>query len=327
MRSRSVRTTSQFARHKRRRLALPCMTRIACLLLLAACGVEPATDETVDDITLQRVTYFTFEAESGALTAPMQVGSSGTASNGKYAIVPTTAGSGGSASYAFTATDDYTLHVWARVLAPSTSSNRISFKLDSNPTNFWDLPISSSWQWVQLPTTWSALTGTHSFVMNREESGVAVDRILMTNSNSFTPVVATFQAESASLFWPMQAAGSLFTTRYIYVPNGYGAAGHADLATPVPTGSYFLWARTNAPTWGDNTFSVDGHNWEAPVAANAWAWSRLTYDGVVETPVALDGTSVLSIEPIDDGLKLDQIVVTNDRGFKMVEPPPPMNTL
>ncbi len=304
------------------------MTRRVLLCLLAACVDQPE-DASLSQDVIQRVQKIWLEAESGTLGSPMQLGASATASAGKDIV--SSAGSGGSATYSLDVYQDATFFVWARVVAPSTSANRISLRIDGAGPVFWDLPVTTTWAWVRLPSqSYSLTAGTHTLELVAQEAGVSVDRLLFTSSNAFTPIVRTLEAESASLVAPMQvgSSGSLLDrTSYIWVPNGAGTNGAAHLASSLPADFNdfcVLWGRFNAPTSADNSFVVEGTPWELPLTTS-WEWNRL--GGSVPLYFLLDSTSVLDVTQGDDGTRLDKLVITNDVGFTLVEPPELVKTL
>ncbi len=265
-----------------------------------------------------------FEADAGTLYQSMQRVSDPGASNGTALYA-----GGGSTRQTFSAELDGTVRLWARVIAPSTSANLIYFQLDSGPLVTWEIPVATSWTWLPVEASWFIGAGAHTLRIYTGEVGVKIDRVLATASASFVPVADTYQAEAAAIVAPMQVGtqSGLPPTRYIWVPNGAGAGGLAQLEVAVPrAGHYAVLGRANAPTTADDSIYVnmlgDARTaWTfAATTASTWKWNR------APQPFAIEPFDVLEVARREDGTKLDKLVLTNDPGFVLVEPSGPILT-
>ena len=274
--------------------------------------------------TLVRDLNYWYEAESGTRSGTvgaMQVTSSATASNGASLDL---AGGGGTTRF-----DDLYIHYvpadltpWVRVIAPSTSANAFYLQVD-NVSRRYEVPVSTTWSWVRLDATYSLAHGHHPIRIHSDEPGLRIDRILFTANPGFVPVVHTVQAEAYGWVPPMTSATTKTfpPTTYIWVPNGAGPGGFAQLETHVPRAdSYVVWGRFQAPSESDNAIYIapyleDRVEWHVPTTSSlAWRWDRA--DDLV---LQLDGSSIIEIARLEDGTKLDRLVFTNDPGFTLVE--------
>jgi len=119
--------------------------------------------------------------------------------------------------------------------------------------------------------------------------------------------------------------------KYVWVPNGKGnvtdplnPGGEAVYSFSVPTsGNYRIWARVVANNTGNNSFFVSmdygaGVAWHTALGAkNTWIWDQVT-DKNDPNPVSFQldaGTHTLVIKQMEDGTKLDSILITNQPGW------------
>ncbi len=265
---------------------------------------------------------FWMEAEDTTLYGAIQKTTDGNASAGSALSV---AGSG--STRATFATDvAATVTAWVRVIAPSTSASSIYIQLDATPAVRWEIPTTTTWAWLPVHASWSLAAGTHALRFYADEVGVRIDRVVLAGDPAFVPVAQTYQAEAAALVAPMQTGfqRTIPAVGYIWVPNGGGTGGLAQLQISVPRAdTYMVWGRVSAPSDADNSFSIGllgepRTAWSMP-SASGWAWDRADVAG---QPVLLplDGFDVLEIAEREDGTKLDKLVLTNDPGFTLVEP-------
>jgi hypothetical protein len=303
--------------------------------------------ECEQDVTAseQGVLDLWLEAEDAVLTSPMQAQGSSRASNGKGVLVPTSSTApGGSVRFdLIIPAGGRQLYAWARVRTPSASSNGIRFRIDSAPSKPLELPVTgTAWTWARVrdtstpPTTDSSFflgQGAHTLRFNRDETGVQLDRIVLTTSATFVPEVQYVEAESLSRIAPMQVGGSVLATRYMWVPTGTTTAGgQFDWQVLVGSDSFHsVWARYNAPSSSQNSFYSTADfspqaRWDVPLtAANDWAWAPVTsYDdgGAPINPYFYAGYHVISILRREAGAKIDSMVVTNDPFFVPTNDPP-----
>jgi hypothetical protein len=135
------------------------------------------------------------EAESGILTAPMMIQSSGAASGGQFVIVPEgsgnnyndgTNGGPGQVSLSTNIPQGGTYALWARTIAPNGNSD--SFYVTSSGTLIreWSIPDSTTWQWNKIAEAFVG-AGTFNLEFRQREDGTQLDRIILTNDLSFVP--------------------------------------------------------------------------------------------------------------------------------------------
>lgn len=131
----------------------------------------------------------TFEAESGAITAPFYI-------NGTVVQQDTQTGAsdGGRASYQFTITNAGTYHVSVMVNAPSGESDSFFVNIDGEPNDatIWDVPVATGiqerkvqWRGETAPHQFALTAAQHVLVFRGREPGAQIDRI------SIVPVQTT----------------------------------------------------------------------------------------------------------------------------------------
>jgi polygalacturonase len=153
------------------------------------CG--PATTET----------HFA-EAESGTVTAPMQVGSDPLAWGGQYVAVAAGNNSNASpptsgfATVPFTVTNAGTYKIMGRVIAPTTSDDSFWVRVDGGAWVNWnDIDPGTAWHWADVTddaaanalVTRSLSAGSHTLTVAYREDGARLDRLLITNNLSLVP--------------------------------------------------------------------------------------------------------------------------------------------
>ena len=279
--------------------------------------------------TLGRDLNYWFEAESGTRSGPLgglQITSSASASAGRALDL----GAGTSRL------DNFYVHIipvqltpWVRVIAPSTASNSFYLQVDNVSKRF-EVPVSTTWTWVRLDEVYDKGAGWHSLRIHADEPGLRIDRILLTASPAFTPVVQTVQAEAFGWVPPMtsgimKALPPALPTTYIWVPNGAGTGGFAQLEVDTPYGGNFVvWGRFNAPSTADNSIYIaeyleDRVTWDVPTtSAGGWVWDRAEVAGE-PLVLSLDPGAIIEVAQREDGTRLDKLVFTNDPGFTLVE--------
>jgi hypothetical protein len=144
--------------------------------------------------------YLDLEAEDAALTAPMESGADPLASSGAFVHSP---GILGAVKFSFDVVSTGTYTVWARVLAPDSSTDSLFVLVDDAQGDIYDTAEglwSSAWQWtvvngrggtgVQLtlnPRTFELEPGPHTLSFITREPESALDRIVITDDASFVP--------------------------------------------------------------------------------------------------------------------------------------------
>ncbi len=138
--------------------------------------------------------YLWQEGEGGALTSPMQVDTTSSASGGKYIWAPPQSGfnsnslsNRGVAYYQFSVQEAGTYTLWARVYTPNPKDDSFWVQMDNGSSAYWSTRQSSSWRWVKAPSTYRLTDSSHSLKIRWREDGARLDKILLTNDPSFVP--------------------------------------------------------------------------------------------------------------------------------------------
>ena len=144
----------------------------------------------------------TLEAESAALTSPMQTGADGMASGGAYITVAAgnnsgaSAPSSGHAVFTFDVPVSGTYKVWGRVIAPADTDDSFWVRMDgASWTNWNNIPLGSAWHWDDVHDgaagnalkTYSLPAGTHMLTIAYREDGARLDKVIVTNDLAYVP--------------------------------------------------------------------------------------------------------------------------------------------
>jgi hypothetical protein len=135
------------------------------------------------------------EAESGILTSPMTIQSSGTASGGQLVVVPegsgnnyndTTNGGPGQVSLPFNIPQGGTYALWARTIAPNGGSDSFYVTSSGNLIREWTVPLTTAWQWNKLAELFVG-AGALNIEFRQREDGTQLDKVILTNDLSLVP--------------------------------------------------------------------------------------------------------------------------------------------
>lgn len=175
------------------------------------------------------------------------------------------------------------------------------------------------------------------------ESNVATYRQLTSNP----PVYILLQSELATIDPPMEiregtdpimGSGPLLD-RYVVSTNN--DSGTVTFFVNVPyVDDYTVWARIFSTDDGHDSFYVSLNNSEEDVYDTVysygldWKWTTVNGRGGTDKPVTdahkidprlffLTGQDSITFRCREQGTPLDAIVITNDRGFRPISPPPP----
>ena len=147
-------------------------------------------------------TFLFIEAESGLLSAPMQVFSDPNASAGQYIAVASgnnslaSPPSNGVVYYPFTITTAGAYRVLGRVIAPTDSDDSFWIRMDDGNWIKWnEIAQGADWHWDELHNadranavvTFNLSATTHTLAVAYREDGTRLDRLLITNDRIFVP--------------------------------------------------------------------------------------------------------------------------------------------
>jgi hypothetical protein len=148
--------------------------------------VNPQTPELT---TLQ------VEAESGILTAPMEIQPGDTASGGQFVVVPQgvgnnfedfTHGGPGEVSLSFNIAQGGSYALWARTIATNFGNDSFFVTSSGSLLREWTVPLSTSWQWNKVTEVFIG-SGIFNVEFRQREDGTLLDKILLTNDLSLVP--------------------------------------------------------------------------------------------------------------------------------------------
>jgi Glycosyl hydrolase family 10 len=114
----------------------------------------------------------------------------GAASSGQYVTVkpgnnskrsaPSTAA--GWVQLPFNVTQNGTYRVWIRRKTPSSNDNSFWIRMDNGSFVVWNnIPVATSWSWVQYPTTFNLSAGNHTLTFGYREDGALLDKVYITS--------------------------------------------------------------------------------------------------------------------------------------------------
>ncbi len=141
------------------------------------------------------------EAEAArSVQVPMEIGTDGNASGGKFLWVkeggPSISSAtlpGGYAQFSFEVPTAGQYLIWGRVAAKDWNADSFFVAMDGGEFLLFDIPFGGEWVWAPvknrtanaIPFTLTA--GTHTLTVKQREAGAKLDRILITNDFSFAP--------------------------------------------------------------------------------------------------------------------------------------------
>jgi hypothetical protein len=151
-------------------------------------------------------TYLEGESGAGAGTAPMSIGNDGNASGGQFTWSATSSSNAsvpanGHVTYSFTVGDAGTHNLWGRFLVGpmTTSDDSLWVRMDLGAwvqwNNLYQRIGNSAYGWDQVHDTangdalinYNLSAGAHTLEIAYRESGLKIDRFLVTNDLGFSP--------------------------------------------------------------------------------------------------------------------------------------------
>ncbi|MEX2582598.1 MAG: M56 family metallopeptidase [Gemmatimonadota bacterium] len=211
----------------------------------------------------------------------------------------------------------------------------------------------TSWRWDRIsardldgepvdPVVYDLPAGRHSLRIRTREGGARLDAILITNDLDHRPrgvwpselpaqpAHLVFEAESLDLSNSFAVGSDPATeTSYIQVldaapGSGASPAAFARLRFAAPVaGLYSIWARTLVPDGRSDSIRLrvdqgDWIRWYDLPRGPRWTWSPVTDDRrderLAQVPLEA-GSHLLELAPVEPGVMIDRIVLTNDPLF------------
>lgn len=83
--------------------------------------------------------------------------------------------------------------IWALVNAPTLFDNAIFTNITTTNSGVkdWEIPVTSGFEWRQLPnTTFNLTTGTHNLEIRQKKDGIKIRQVVITSDNNFNPTTA-----------------------------------------------------------------------------------------------------------------------------------------
>jgi hypothetical protein len=168
---------------------------------------NPIAENSSKSYTFSSAVLIWIEAETGALTSPMQVATDANASGNSYIHVPNGSGNDGNGQAEYTIyipqTAEYV--IWGRVLAPNGSDDSFYVMMDGDSERLWDCLYdgkSSQWSWDEVtergngtfdnpqydPAVFHLTQGEHRLTIKQREDGTKLDKLLLTTDFNYVPV-------------------------------------------------------------------------------------------------------------------------------------------
>ena len=135
------------------------------------------------------------EAETGILTAPMVIQSSGTASGGQFVVVPQgsgnnfndgTNGGPGQVSHLINIPQGGTYALWARTIALNGGNDSFYVTSSGALIREWLVPISTTWKWNKIAEVFVGV-GAFNVEFRQREDGTQLDKVVVTNDLNLVP--------------------------------------------------------------------------------------------------------------------------------------------
>jgi hypothetical protein len=203
-----VTTTSDSAYGK-----APTSSSLDTLMVVAVAGTYKDTAK----LPIRVSWYYSLEAESGAIIAPMQIKSDVSASGGKYIATP--AGTGNAvipaaeATYAVNIPLNGNYYLWLLMYAPAVSQYGVFTEFNDTPfgaaTSLYQL---GKYTWVMSSKTYSLTAGANTLKIGHKNEQVRVDKIIITSSPvGALPAVIPPNTQISAYNTPRKMAPSVFT--------------------------------------------------------------------------------------------------------------------
>jgi hypothetical protein len=259
------------------------------------------------------INSLTFEAEGGIVTAPMQIISDSTASEGKYVVQKTYTGTG-SVKYVVNIPNTGKYQLRAKVISPDGSSNSFYYSLDSKSSKSWNLPDTiKTWTWVNGDSI-DLTQGTHILEIKKREKNTKLDMlelkpVTLIAENSLIDGTIPFEAEIGLASKGMHIFDNVDASEGKYVQADSSGLVSYKLNIPV-SGTYRLagWIKALNGSSDSFSFSIDGKpavTWTLGYPTSSW-----TYDIDDRNTFSLTaGVHTLAIKYREVGAKIDRVAL------------------
>ena len=236
--------------------------------------------------------YVVLEAESGILSAPIQLLPGPDAFGG--AGIEMVSGNGnpsnpdGVAAFSVHLPAAGEWFLWVRVYAPDQASDSWLSSVDGGSWSTLSAPSTGEWVW-QAASSYVLADGLHDLELGGLDSGARADRILLTDDSTFVPTeqpvsdvtppatvsqfAATPDDESNALTWTNPSDSDYTRTVIRYRTDGVYPQSAADgypvldsAGSPGGTGTHTHQGLTNGVTYYYSAFAVDAAGNAAPAA-------------------------------------------------------------
>ncbi|MGQ9585158.1 MAG: SBBP repeat-containing protein [Anaerolineae bacterium] len=187
------------------------------------------TDAFVARLRTPRPFWLALEAEWGALTPPMTVGTDQSASACTY--VSTSEVEAGQVALTFPLPTQDQYYLWARGMGQGWNQNSFWISVDGGTETHWEIPqVDGAWAWVWARVrTVNLGAGMHTVQFRGREPNARLDRIEISNWLDYTPFVEPC----------VELPTATFTPTPTHTPT--------QTATPTPTATWTA-SPTSTPT-------------------------------------------------------------------------------
>jgi arylsulfatase A-like enzyme len=157
-------------------------------------------NDSVGDNSSEPV-YLWFEAEhADTIISPLETASDEDASKGQYLYTPNGTGNHytpapAMATYTVTIPQPDIYIMWGQVMVTDLRDNSFFMQVDNGPDYLWEIEQGKNWHWDKVndhknkldPVMFYLTSGIHTIKIKVREDGTKLDRILLTNDQTFVP--------------------------------------------------------------------------------------------------------------------------------------------
>ncbi len=139
-------------------------------------------------------TFLSFEAEAGALTAPMQSASGSGAFGDSWIDTPAGTSQGtsnapsGTAVFGVNIPQDGTWYLWVRLMNPTETGGTMFESVNGGSRQLMDVTTAGAWEWV-AGRSYTLTAGQHTIELGGRRAEGRADRILITDDPGFVPTL------------------------------------------------------------------------------------------------------------------------------------------